>query len=116
MRAGRVCRPGCAIRVCVINDRMSSRPYGFARRAGFRMADLENKIVARSRTSKFVLDRMGQLEINSVLFYQRSHACVRYCGFETVFDVGRRKGPGSMLCRCRPALGTAHHEQQYAGD
>jgi hypothetical protein len=102
--------------VRAINDRMSSRPYGFARYSGSRTGDLENEIVTRSRTSKLVLDRMGQLEINSVLFYERSHACVRYCGFETVFDLGGRKGPGSVLCLCRPALGTAYHEQQYAGD
>jgi hypothetical protein len=95
---------------------MSSRPYGFAHCAGSRTTDLEKKIVARSRTSKLALDRMGQLEINSVLFYERSHACVRYCGFETVFDVGGRQGPGSVLCLCRPALGAARHEQQYAGD
>jgi hypothetical protein len=80
------------------------------------MTDLENKIIARSRTSKLLLDRMGQLEINSILFYERSHARVRYCGFESVFDVGGGKGPGSVLCPCRLALRTAHHEQQYAGE
>jgi hypothetical protein len=111
VRTGRVCRP-----VCAINDRMSNRPYRFARYPRSRMADLKNKTIASSRTSKLLLDRTGQLEINSILFYERSHACVRYCGFETVFDVGGRKGPGSLLCSCRPALGTAHHKQQNTGD
>src|SRR5579864_3089508 len=108
---GRVCRP-----VRAINDRMSSRLYRFARYPGSRMADLENKTIASSGASKLLLDRTGQFEINPILFYERSHACVRYCGFETVFNVGCRKGPRSLLCLCRPALGTAYQKQQNTCD
>src|ERR1700719_3277246 len=110
MSAGRVCR-----QMGVSTDRMSSRRvssqlyrafidgYG-----GSRTANLQNKTVAGSRASKLLLHRAGQLEINSVLFYQRSKAPVRHGGFKTVFDVGGRKGPESIWCPCRPSRGTAH--------
>src|SRR3979490_3481276 len=115
MRAGRVRQS-----VRVSGDRMSSRRvssrpyrvviYGYG---NSRTTNLENKIVAGSRASKLLLHRAGQLEINSVLFYQGSHAGVRHGGFKTVFDVGGRNGPGSLWFQGEPARGTPHHNSQY---
>src|SRR6266481_2867691 len=112
MGADRVCR-----RACVSGDRMSRRRmssrlyrvviYGYG---GSGTSNLQNEIVVGSRASKLLLHGAGQLEINSVLFYQRSHARVRHGGLKTVFDIGGRKGPGSIWYPCCPSRGTPYHE------
>jgi len=110
--------PACAGDVCrhvwALNDCMSRRPRGSDHYTGSRMPDLENKFLARSRTPQIRLDRAGQLEVNSILLYQRSHACVWNCGFESVFDIRSRKRPGSMLSPCRGTRGAPHHEHNMA--
>src|SRR5437762_13750920 len=70
-----------------------------------RMTNLTNKAIVRSRVSKFLLQTTSQVEINSVLFYQRSHTCVRHSGSETVFYIGDRKWFGSVL---RPRSSSAY--------